>query len=213
MPVMQSTEDNRISTKTVCSIELTTIIEAQRFHSDPDLRAEATKIVNAAYTLQQETIALAERLKVETIADLENKWAEELTLKSQLEDELKTANLKTYEFTAEAGRINGRAQQASFRLQEHLALKKTWVEALLSPKDRLAWESKLAELQGAVEASRKESADLQLMVNCHNEDLSVLANRIRVTTASAVYLFSKIQRLKGNAEPILNSPGSHGLAS
>ena len=163
--------------------------------------------------MSAEVDALAERLKIETIADLENKWDASLKLKSQLEDELATANLRTYEFTAEAGRISGRAQQASIRLQEHLALKKTSVEALLSPKDRQVWELKFAELQAAVEASRKESADLQLMANCHNEDLSVLANRIRVTTAEAVYLFSKIQRLKGNAEPILNAPGSHGLAS
>jgi hypothetical protein len=213
MPVIQSSRDNRISTKTVCSIDLTTISEAQRFHSDPEVKREATDLIDRAFTVRAEVESFAERLKVETIAELENKWADELTLKNQLEDELKTANLKTYEFTAEAGRINGRAQQASFRLQEHLAVKKTWVEALLSPKDRLAWESKLAELQASVEASRKESADLQLMVNCHNEDLSVLANRIRVSTASAVYLFNKIQRLKGNAEPILNAPGSHGLAS
>ncbi len=210
MPVLQSTQDHRILTKTVCSIDLTMIIEAQRFHSDPDVKAEATALVSAAYQCQADIESLVDRLKVETIADLENKWADALTLKSQLEDELKTANLKTYEFTAEAGRISGRANRL-IRLREHLALKKTWVEALLSRKDRLAWESKLAELQATVEASRKESADLQLMVNCHNEDLSVLANRIRVTTASAVYLFNKIQRLKGNADPIPD--GATGLAS
>jgi|HubBroStandDraft_1064217.scaffolds.fasta_scaffold189256_1 hypothetical protein len=202
MPVVQSTRDNRVSTKTVCSIDLTTILEARRFHSDPDVKAEATEIVNAAYTLQQQAIALVERLKVETIADLENKWADALMLKSQLEDELKTANLRTYEFQAEAGRIGGRARQASIRLQEHLALKKTWVEALLSPKDRIAWESKLAELQAAVEASRKESAELQTLVNCHNEDLSVLANKVRSATAEAISLYSKIQRLKGSADSI-----------
>jgi chromosome segregation ATPase len=211
MPVTQMTQSNITVTKTPCNIDLTALVDAQRNHPDPEVKQAATELVNRAFTIQAEVESLTEQIKLDSIADLERKWDDALKLKSQLEDELATANLRTYEFTAEAGRIAGRSQQSGFRLQEHLALKKTWVEALLSPKDRLAWESKLAELQGAVEASRKESADLQLTVNCHNEDLSVLANKVRTATAEAISLYSKIQRLKGSAEPMMDR--STGLAS
>ena len=58
MPVIHSTKDNRISTKTVCSIDLTTIIEAQRFHSDPDVKAESTALISAAYQCQLKLMLL-----------------------------------------------------------------------------------------------------------------------------------------------------------
>ena len=201
--IIQSTQDNRISSKTICSIDLSALIDA-KLDGDPDTAREATEIVDAAYSVQQRADALTARRNTQSIADLENKHVEALMLKQQLEAELATLNLRTYEFQAESGRIAGRMQQATNRLTDHLAAKKRWVEALLLPKDRLAWEAKRTEFQATINEAVKDKGDLQLEVNAHNEELATLANRIRTATADALYLFAKIERLRGSKEPIMD---------
>jgi len=207
----QVTQDNRVSQKLLCNIDLTILQDAARFAVDPEDKQQATDLINRAYTIQAEVMAASERRKVETIAELESKHVDALMLKQTLESELATLNLKSYEFQAESGRIAGRLAQSQNRLAEHLATRKKWIEALLLPATKVQWEETLKELQSNVDSGRKETADLQMCINAFNNDLATLANRIRTVTAEALYFWNRIERLRGKPQ-VHHDPGN-GLAS
>jgi predicted nucleic acid-binding Zn-ribbon protein len=211
MGVTQGIQDNRVSNKTTCNIDLTALVEASD-HSDPEVREQSQLFINTAYQLQGDVSRLTERLKCETLADFESKWADALIEKERLEGELKTFNLEGYSFQAENGRIQGRIQLASNRLSDHQATKAKWHKALTSPKQVQEWQFKHDQLLATLDDAKRELTTLQGNVNAFQNDQAVLANKIRVATAQAIYLYNRIERLKGSKEPIF-APGSNGLAS
>jgi len=197
-------QDNRITQKLIATVDLTLLSDAKRNSVDPEVKQEASDAINAVYQAQADADALTERIKSETVADLESKHVERLLERSRLEDELKTLNLKGYEFRNEQGKVNGRLQVAHNRLSEHQSAKQKWIPALLLPATKVAWETKLVELQSKVDEILKDKANLNLEISEYNEELSVLANRIRTATADALYLYNRISRLKGSVEPIMD---------
>ena len=197
--IAHSTQDNRVSSKTICSINLSMIVDA-KLHGDAETMREATEIINSAYSLQQQADELTQRLTVETIASLESRWADALILKEKLDDELRTENLKSYQFQNEAGRISGRLQQARNRLSEHLLTRKKWIAALTSPSTVQQWEAKKGQLEKTIKEIETENADLQIEVNEFNADLEKIAYKLRTTIAEEQHLYAKISRMKGSNE-------------
>ena len=206
----QTTQDHRTSSKMPCNIELGLLAEMSR-STDKELAQECSDMINRAFQVQADCMALIERIKAGLIAEFEDKHVSALLEKQRLEDELKTLNLKSYEFQAESGRIAGRLQQAQNRLAEHGATKKAWIPALLLPATKLQWEVTLNELQAKVDSGRKETADLQMEVNAFNNDLATLANRIRTVTADALYYWNRLERLRGKSQ--VQHDAVTGLAS
>jgi hypothetical protein len=82
---------------------------------------------------------------------------------------------------------------------------------LVSPRKLEEWQSVEAKLDAALESARQQAITLNADSNLFNEETSVLANRIRVSVADAVYLYQRIQRLKGNKEPVYDA--ATGLSS
>ena len=206
----QVTQDNRISQRTIATVDLSLLAEATR-SNDESVRDEATEAFNAVYTAHAQAEALTERLKAQTIADLESRHVNALLLKAELEKDLAKLNRQSRDLQNELDRIAGRLQQAQHRLSDHLELKKHWQPALLLPATKLQWEEKRISLQQAVDSARIEQADMQLESNAMNNDLESLAHRIRTVTGEAITLYNRIQRLKGSKEPIMD--GGTGLAS
>jgi hypothetical protein len=193
-------QDNRVSQKLVCTIDLTALQDAARFAADPEDRQEATDLINRAYQVQSEVMAASERRKVQTIADLESKHLAALLLKAELEKELAKLNRQSYEFQNESGRIAGRLQQVQHRLSDHMDLRKHWIDALLLPASRLEWEEKGIVLQEELDLCRKLTRDMQSQAVGLNNDLEAQANRIRTVTADALYLWNRLERLRGKPQ-------------
>jgi hypothetical protein len=206
----ERTVDNRVNLRTIATVDLSLLAEAKR-SNDESTRDEATEAFNAVYSAHAQAEALTERLKAQTIADLESKHVAALLLKAELEKDLAKLNRDSWDLQNESGRIAGRLQQAQHRLSNHLELKKHWQPALLLPDTKLQWEEKLKELQSKVDSGRKETADMQLENSAMNNDLETLANKIRTVTAEAIYYWNRLERLRGSKEPIMD--GNTGLAS
>jgi chromosome segregation ATPase len=206
----QTTHDNRISQRTIATVDLTLLADAMR-SNDESTRDEAREVFNGVYTAHALAEALSERLKAQTIADLESKHVDALMLKAELDRELGKLNRQSWDLQNESGRIAGRLQQAQHRLTDHLELRKHWQPALLLPAKKIEWEVKKDELQQAVESARNLQTDMQLEAQALNNDLESLAHRISTVTGEAITLYARIQRLKGSKEPIMDS--GTGLAS
>ena len=206
----QVTQDNRISQRTIATVDLSLLAEATR-SNDESVRDEATETFNAVYTAHAQAEALSERFKAQTISDLESRHVNALLLKAELEKDLAKLNRQSRDLQNELDRIAGRLQQAQHRLTDHLELKKHWQPALLLQSKKIEWEEKRISLQQAVDSARIEQADMQLESNAMNNDLESLAHRIRTVTGEAITLYNRIQRLKGSKEPIMD--GGTGLAS
>jgi hypothetical protein len=154
---------------------------------------------------------LTEQLKRERIAELEAKWANALIEKERLENELATFKQQGYQLQTEISRNVGLIETCYNRLVEHRSVKQKWNFALVSPRKLEEWQSVEAKLDAALESARQQAITLNADSNLFNEETSVLANRIRVSVADAVYLYQRIQRLKGNKEPVYDA--ATGLSS
>ena len=93
----QVTQDNRISQRTIATVDLSLLAEATR-SNDESVRDEATEAFNAVYTAHAQAEALTERLKAQTIADLESRHVDALLLKAELEKELTKLNRQSYDY-------------------------------------------------------------------------------------------------------------------
>jgi hypothetical protein len=187
-----------------CNIELGLLAEMSR-GEDRELAQECSDMINRAFQVQADCMALAERLKAEAIASLESKHLAALLLKAELDKELGKLNHQSWDLQNESARIAGRLQQSQHRLSDHLELKNHWIPALLLPASKMEWEVKRDQLQQAVDSARNLQADIHLETNALNNDLESLAHRIRTVTGEAITLYARIQRLKGSKEPIMDS--------
>jgi hypothetical protein len=210
MPLNQTTENQSIVSTLICSIDLT-LLQDCRFNPDLAIRDLASNLISQAFQVQAEAIALTEQLKRERIAELEAKWANALIEKERLENELATFKQQGYQLQTEISRNVGLIETCYNRLVEHRSVKQKWNFALVSPRKLEEWQSVEAKLDAALESARQQAITLNADSNLFNEETSVLANRIRVSVADAVYLYQRIQRLKGNKEPVYDA--ATGLSS
>jgi hypothetical protein len=197
MPVIESTRDNRISSKTPCNIDLTALVDASRNHPDPEVRQESTELINRCFQAQADVEAINERFKSESLTALEERHVALLMEHSELTKQLEALKTRKFEFDGEAQRVNGRAQHAMVELSTHRSSKKHWVEMLVSPAQRQAFAVKEQELVNRVESVRKENRELSDLIAEWHEDTEKIAYKIRVKLAEVEVCWIKLQKARG----------------
>jgi chromosome segregation ATPase len=198
MPVTQVTQSNIAVFKTPCNIDLTALSGAKLNHPDPAIREQASNLINQAFSIQAEVDAMTERLKVETLSELEDRHVGLLLEKERLESELKTLGLRRYEFDNETARINGRLHKAQVDLDTHHSTKKQMNPMFTLPATKHAWQEKESGLIAAVEAVRQDQRELSGMIAEWNEEAASAAYRVRVKVAEIEVIYNRLEKVRGN---------------
>jgi hypothetical protein len=198
MGVIQAIQDNRVSSRTICTIELTALVDAN-LTGDESTRNEATELINRAYQIQSDCAALAERLKTETLAELETRHVNLLVEHAELNKQFEALRNRKCEFDGEALRVNGRAHYVQVELETHRSSKKNWVEMLVLPAQRQAFAVKEQQLLEKLEAVRNEQRELNGLIAAWQEDISAMAYRLRCKLADIELVWNKLQKMRGKA--------------
>jgi chromosome segregation ATPase len=208
MPVVQSTQDHRVTKSMSCSIELTLIQEFSR-SADAELAQECSDMINLSYSIQMQADALTERLKFSKAGSLDNYHAELLEQKESHERELSTLQSKKWELDQEQGRVSGHIQAARSALSNHRSAKPN--PKLTKKIDLIQWEETERSLLLKVDAAQREQSELNLMYADHNNDVNVVGNKLRVTMAEIELTWNRLQRLRGSTA--VHCDPATGLAS
>jgi chromosome segregation ATPase len=194
----QSSQNNIVSSRTICTIELTALVAA-KLTGDESTRNEVTELINQAYQLQSACAALSEKRKTETLTSLEERHVDLLMEHSELNKQFEALKNRQYEFDGEAGRVNGRARHAQVELETHRSSKKNWVEMLVLPAHRQEFAAKEQQLIDKLESVRNEQGELKGLIAAWQEDVSAMAYKLRCKLADVEVVWNKLQKMRGKA--------------